>query len=69
MGTETDGSNLFSVTSSPLEMSEQSEQNEKWVYIIINFTFKSYDLVRVKLCLVFIVYLLIAELMLNHQRY
>ncbi|KAL0773668.1 hypothetical protein Bca101_038819 [Brassica carinata] len=27
---ETDGSNLFSVTSSPLEMSEQSEQNEKW---------------------------------------
>ncbi|KAG2286836.1 hypothetical protein Bca52824_046440 [Brassica carinata] len=26
---ETDGSNLFSVTSSPLEMSEQSEQNEK----------------------------------------
>ncbi|WZZ53683.1 hypothetical protein YC2023_053790 [Brassica napus] len=29
MGTETDGSNLFSVTSSPLEMSEQSEQNEK----------------------------------------
>lgn len=69
MGTETDGSNLFSVTSSPLEMSEQSEQNEKWVYIIINFTFKSYDLVRVKLCLVFVVYLLIAELMLNHQRY
>lgn len=68
MGTETDGSNLFSETSSPLEMSEQSEQNEKWVYIIINFTFKSYDLVRVKLCLVFIV-LLIAELMLNHQRY
>ncbi|KAF3580574.1 hypothetical protein DY000_02033796 [Brassica cretica] len=29
MGTETDGSNLFSETSSPLEMSEQSEQNEK----------------------------------------
>ncbi|KAL0898164.1 hypothetical protein Bca101_082125 [Brassica carinata] len=26
---ETDGSNLFSETSSPLEMSEQSEQNEK----------------------------------------
>lgn len=46
MGTETDGSNLFSETSSPLEMCEQSEQNEKWVYIIIKCTFKSYDLVK-----------------------